>query len=134
MAFARAPILAALFAAALVAVAAPPASAAPCDAPVTSEVACENSKPGSPESEWGVNGIGDDSIRGYATQMSIDAGQTVSFKIKTGASAYTIEIYRLGYYGGDGARRWATISPSAALPQTQPACLSDPSTGLYDCG
>src|SRR5918996_2676595 len=116
MAFARAPILAALFAAALVAVAAPPASAAPCDAPVASEVACENSKPGTPESEWGVNGIGDDSIRGYATQMSIDVGQTVSFKIKTGASAYTIEIYRLGYYGGDGARRLGPVFPPPPPP------------------
>src|SRR5919106_2625930 len=134
MAFARAPILAALFAAALVAVAAPPASAAPCDAPVTSEVACENSKPGSPESEWGVNGTGDDSIRGYSTQMSVDAGETVSFKVKTGASAYSIDIYRLGYYDGDGARRWDTILPSAPLPQTQPACITQASTGNYDCG
>ena len=30
--------------------------------------------------------------------------------------------------------RIATINPSAALPQTQPACLSEPATGLVDCG
>ena len=48
---------------------------------------------------------------------------------------YRIDIYRLGYYGGHGARKVATIHPSAALPQTsQPACLTDPATGLVDCG
>ncbi len=28
----------------------------------------------------------------------------------------------------------ATVQPSATLPQGQPACLSDPTTGLVDCG
>src|SRR5688572_1513710 len=31
-----------------------PAAAAPCDPPVTNAVACENTLPGSPESEWGI--------------------------------------------------------------------------------
>ena len=47
---------------------------------------------------------------------------------------YRLDIYRLGYYGGDGARKVATVQPSAALPQTQPACLTDAATGLVDCG
>jgi hypothetical protein len=42
--------------------------------------------------------------------------------------------YRLGWYGGLGARKVATISPSVTLPQTQPSCLSVSSTGLIDCG
>jgi hypothetical protein len=33
-----------------------------------------------------------------------------------------------------GARRVATVTPSATLPVIQPACLSDSSTGLVDCG
>ena len=40
----------------------------------------------------------------------------------------------MGYYGGAGARKVATVSPSATLPQTQPACLTDAATGLIDCG
>ncbi len=31
----------------------------------------------------------------------------------------------MGYYGGNGARKVATVQPSATLPQTQPACLTD---------
>jgi hypothetical protein len=54
----------------------------------------------------------------------------VHFKIKTDAAAYQIAIYRMGYYGGLGARRVATIAPSVPLPQTQPACLSDAITGV----
>src|SRR5687768_17670927 len=33
---------------------------------------------------------------------------------------------RVGYYGGAGARKVATVRPSVPLPQTQPACLSEP--------
>ena len=36
--------------------------------------------------------------------MSVNVGETESFKIKTPATHYHIDILRLGYYGGDGAR------------------------------
>src|SRR3954463_1064337 len=97
-------------------------------------VTCENQNPGNPASEWDISGAGDASIQGFATDISIPAGQSVSFKIKTNASAYTIDIYRMGYYSGMGARKVATIAPSAALPQAQPLCVTQSSTGLIDCG
>ena len=107
----------------------------PCAPPVTNKVACENTKPGDPPSDWQMNGIGDSTIQGFATSMSVNVGQTVNFKIKTPASSYHIDILRLGYYGGDGARLIASnIKPSASLPQTQPNCLTNSSTGLVDCG
>lgn len=114
----------------------PPARAAgPCDVPVVSKVACENTQPGSPSSEWGVNGAGDSTIQGYATSMSVNVGQTVTLKVKTTASAYRIDIYRLGYYQGLGARKVAAnLLPSAPLPQSQPNCATFPATGLVDCG
>ena len=33
---------------------------------------------------------------------------------------YRLDIYRMGYYNGDGARQIDTVQPSAALPQSQP--------------
>jgi hypothetical protein len=33
-----------------------------------------------------------------------------------------------------GARQVATVQPAVALPQKQPACLTDATTGLVDCG
>jgi Domain of unknown function (DUF4082)/Fibronectin type III domain/Bacterial Ig domain len=98
-------------------------------------VVCENAKPGDPPSDWQVNGVGSSSIQGYGTSMSVNVGQTESFKINTPASSYHIDILRLGYYGGDGARLIASnIKPTASLPQKQPACLTNSSTGLIDCG
>ena len=115
-------------------VSAPAASAADPCSPVVSVIACENSKPGTPQSTWDISGSGDSTIQGFATDISVNVGGTVNFKIKTNASAYTIDIYRTGWYGGDGARLIASILPSATLPQTQPACLTDSTTLLYDCG
>ena len=94
----------------------------------------ENTLPGSPSNEWDINGAGDPTIQGFATSISVSAGEDVSFKVKTDANSYRIDIYRLGYYGGDGARRHATLAPSAPLPQHQPECLYEESTQLVDCG
>ncbi|WP_433306499.1 DUF4082 domain-containing protein [Actinoplanes sp. CA-030573] len=107
------------------------ASTDPCSAPVN-PIACENSKPGTPAAEWDdVWGAGDDAIQGFTTDISVNAGQTVSFKIKA-ASAYQIDIYRLGYYGGDGARKFDTLNPP--LGAAQPDCVTNASTEIYDCG
>ena len=95
-------------------------------------VACENQQQG--DTDWQVSGAGDSDIQGFATDISVNAGGTVFFKIKTNASAYHLDIYRMGYYGGAGARKITTITPSVSLPQTQPACLTDSQTGLADCG
>ncbi|MET8312434.1 DUF4082 domain-containing protein [Micromonospora sp. NPDC005173] len=110
-----------------------PARAAdgPCANPVN-VIACENSKPGTPPSEWDdIWGAGDDTIQGFTTDVSVNVGQTVSFKIKA-AAAYRIDIYRLGYYQGNGARKLATLNPQLGAPQ--PDCVTDATTEIYDCG
>ena len=86
-------------------------------------IVCENQKAGSPSSEWQITGAGDSTIQGFATAFSIAPGQTQQFKIDTNASAYTIDIYRMGYYGGFGARLVTTVTPTATLPQNQPNCI-----------
>lgn len=103
----------------------------PCAA---NEITAENCLTGNPASEWDVNGAGDPSIQGFATEISVNRGSTISFKVKTDASNYRLDIYRMGYYGGLGARKIATVQPSASLPQNQPNCLTQASTGLIDCG
>jgi hypothetical protein len=106
-----------------------------CASPKNAIVA-ENCLTGNPSSEWdvGANSAGDQTILGFATDISVNQGGTVAFKIKTDAKAYSINIYRLGYYSGMGARKVASVTPSVPLPQAQPACLTDATTGLTDCG
>ena len=123
-----------LLVAGLLIVVAPQATAAAAAACTGNEIVCENQLPGTDPSIWDVEEAGDESIQGFATQMSVNRGNAIQFKIQTTASAYSIDIYRLGYYGGLGARKVATINPSATLPQIQPACATDPETEIYDCG
>ncbi len=118
----------------LVPITATPAEAAPCDPPVVNSVACENTLPGNPKSEWDVSGSGSATIQGFTTDISTNVGGTVQFKIDTPARSYRLDIYRMGYYGGNGARKVATVNPSAALPQNQSNCLIASTTGLVDCG
>jgi N,N-dimethylformamidase beta subunit-like protein/uncharacterized protein DUF4082/Big-like domain-containing protein/Calx-beta domain-containing protein/purple acid phosphatase-like protein len=109
-------------------------SSDPCAPPLGNAIKCENLLPGNPASEWDVSGAGDPAIQGFATEISVNRGQTVSFKIRATSNAYRLDIYRMGYYGGLGARKIATVTPSVSLPQAQPACLTNTSTGLIDCG
>ena len=88
------------------------AQAAPCDPPITNPIACENSKPGNPASEWDVSGGGSSNIEGFATDISVDQGQTVQFKVDTSSSNYRIDIYRVGYYGALSVGTTAIYRPS----------------------
>ncbi len=132
------PMLAAGFAALLVALLAfamaPQASLADaCTAPVTSPVACENLQTGNDPLEWEVDGSGDDNIQGFATSQSVNKGSAISFKVKSTTPSYHINIYRLGYYGGLGARlKQSNITPTNTT--AQPACQTFSDTGLVDCG
>src|SRR3954463_3466857 len=59
-------------------------------------IVSENNQTG--DTDWDISGAGDPSIQGFATDISVNTGATVSFKIKTDAPDYTIDIYRLWYY------------------------------------
>ncbi len=91
-----------------------------CSSPANPIVA-ENCLAGNSASEWDISGAGDATIQGFATDISVNQGGTINFKINTNAPGYRLDIYRMGYYGGNGARKVATInavwsSESAGLP------------------
>src|SRR6478672_9250357 len=91
-----------------------------CSSPPNPIVA-ENCLTGNPASEWDISGAGDSTIQGFATNISVNQGGTVNFKIQTAATAFRLDIYRMGYYGGNGARKVDSLTRSG--PQNQPACL-----------
>ena len=103
--------------------------------PVPNPIVIENAKAGTPISY--VDAYGSDQIEGFTTDFSVNAGQGVDFKINVNGTAaqtlpYKIEIFRLGYYGGDGARLVATLNNPDGTVQPNP--LYDPSLGLVDAG
>src|SRR5688572_30043659 len=95
-------------------------------------IVSENALPGNPIAEWGVPDFRDNRIAGFGTKMSLNAGETVRFKINVEAgAAYTIKVYRIGYYGGNGARLMQDLGSFTGI--VQPAGVSDPATGVLDC-
>lgn len=107
-------------------------AAAATGTPIRTRIVVENSLPGADSSEWDINGAGDPTIQGFATQFSVLPGEIEQFKVRTNATAYRIDIYRMGYYGGRGARKVATLQPERA-PQPQPPCMFEEVTLLVDC-
>lgn len=112
-----------------------------CSSP-PNKIIAENCKPGNPRTEWDVNAEGDVTIQGFATQISVNAGENVDFKVKSDASKWRADIYRMGWYGGMGARLITTLRPTVPLPQMQPDCIEAPQNAgsgnllrlLVDCG
>ncbi|MET4290655.1 VCBS repeat-containing protein [Bradyrhizobium sp. LB8.2] len=107
------------------------------DPAATNPIVLENQKQGTPQSIWQIDAGADSTkIQGFTTEISTDIGGTVQFKInnQTGAPNYHIDIYRLGYYGGNGARLITSLQHQAAASVMQPAPLKDASTGLVDAG
>src|SRR4051812_34545364 len=69
----------------------------PCAPPNGNPVVCENQNPGAPAAEWDVSGAGDDSIQGFATDISVQREHPIDLKIDRDAASYGIDIYRRGY-------------------------------------
>ncbi len=71
-------------------------------------------------------------IEGYCSKTSVRPGETIQFHVSTNpASEFTLAIYRLGYYAGDGGRLMAQLGPFAGRTQ------ADPEIGakrVRDCG
>ena len=83
-------------------------------------------------SQWDplkVTGHGDITVAGFARSISVNVGQTIGFSVTGGATV--IDIYRVGWYGGDGFRKIATITNA---PTVQPAAVVIPnSNGATSC-
>ena len=97
-------------------------------------IIAENALTGTSPDIWDISGSGSANIQGYAAQFSVNHGERVDFKIDTDADDYRIDIYRMGYYRGQGARLVTSIHPNASLANDQPDAIVDFETGLVDAG
>ena len=107
----------------------PPATAAAQSNPIV----IENQQPGT--SQWFISKKGTDAvgqIKGYASATSVNKGENITFFVSTNpAQAYTIDVYRIGWYGGLGGRLMQHIGPLNGTQQ--PTCPTDPTTGMIEC-
>ena len=94
------------------------------------DIVTENALPGTYSfTDMSTTGFGDISVASFARQISVNIGETIEFC--TNGAPSSIEIFRVGWYGGLGFRRVDTIS---ATPATQPEALTIPgSNGATSC-
>ena len=70
-------------------------------------------------------------IEGYCSHASIRPGETLTVFVSTDpATRYTIDVYRMGYYGGKGGRHVLTKGPLDGEPQPTP---TDGKNMLIEC-
>ncbi|MDA1056069.1 MAG: hypothetical protein O3C40_37285 [Planctomycetota bacterium] len=90
-------------------------------------IMAENAQPG--HRDWQLTrvaldrlgGVRSPKIEGYASKQSVAVGETIEFKISADPAAeFQMEIFRLGYYSGMGARLMRTLGPLPGTPQPLP--------------
>ncbi|HEX7151316.1 MAG TPA: N,N-dimethylformamidase beta subunit family domain-containing protein [Thermoanaerobaculia bacterium] len=90
----------------------------------------ENARQGT--TEWKTGGFeANGEVEGFASPTSVNRGESVSIYVNTPYPSYTLQVFRMGWYGGTGARR---VYGPVTLPGTaQPIPVPDPVTGLVEC-
>jgi hypothetical protein len=90
-------------------------------------IAAENSRPGT--TDWQLSYVRPDRsspyrtklVEGYCSRTSVRPGETLDLFLSADpASAVTIDVYRMGYYGGAGGRHVTRLGPFDVSPQAVP--------------
>lgn len=89
-------------------------------------VAEENARPGA--TDWQLTRVRPDGggfrspwIEGYCSKQSVAAGESIEIMVSTRpARPFRLEVFRMGYYGGRGARLVHEVSAIAGQEQTDP--------------
>ena len=93
--------------------------------PARRGVVAENSLPG--DRQWWIKHLGaPDAVMGYAGRASVLPGEPVHLYVSTTSREFTVKAFRMGWYGGDLARRvWESgpvrghrQRPAARKPET----------------
>src|SRR5437762_134174 len=97
-------------------------------------VVVENQQPGT--NAWKITGpVSDDTanqIKGYASATSVNQNDSITFYVSVNPiQAFTMDIYRMGWYGGLGGRLRIHLAGFQGV--TQQPCTPDPTTGLIAC-
>jgi hypothetical protein len=91
----------------------------------------ENSRPG--DRHWQIRHLGAaDAIAGYTGAASVLTGESFPLFVSTTSSGFRVTAFRLGWYGGDGARRVWRSGPLPGHRQNAPGFAGPTSTVQTD--
>jgi hypothetical protein len=90
----------------------------------------ENARPGT--SDWRLTDEAKNGeISGYASATSINRGESIDFSVSTDDAMYTLDVFRMGWYGGLGGRR---MQATQTLPgERQTSCPQQSDTRMIQC-
>lgn len=94
----------------------------------TSEIDRENERSG--DGGWEPDKVVSGELEGYTTTTSVEPGETLELCVSADGP-YRIEIYRMGWYGGDGGRLVAETA--GGEPRRQPIATADGEYDLIQC-
>ena len=106
-------------------------------AAVPNPITVENAQTGTTGWQIGRSGfrVADDTtqqIKGYGSATSVNRGSAITFYVSVNApQAYSIDVYRIGWYGGLGGRLMKREASLNGTTQQAPAI--DSTTGLIAC-
>jgi hypothetical protein len=94
--------------------------------PATNPIVEENKKEGA--TDWQLTRVRHDGggfrspwVEGYCSKQSLLAGESIDIHVSTRpARPFKIEFFRMGYYGGRGARKVLEVGPLEGVPQEVP--------------
>ncbi len=107
------------------------APASPARAVPRRRVVPENSRPGDPH--WEIRHLGaPHAIEGYAGASSVLTGESFPLFVSSEAGGFRVTAFRLGWYGGTGARRLWWSGPLCGHRQNAPALVGETNTVQTD--
>ncbi|MBW4613025.1 MAG: DUF4082 domain-containing protein [Desmonostoc vinosum HA7617-LM4] len=99
----------------------------------TNAIYLENQKTGTTAWQIPFEKMAGNEVAGYASATSVNKGGSLDIKVSLLQDGqFSIDVYRLGYYAGTGAR--LMVSSGFLNGFKQPKCeITDPSTRLVEC-
>lgn len=100
--------------------------------PVADWLVAENRRPGT--SDWAISSRSQRKakpIEGFVDQVSVVRGDELTLFVNTPAASWRAEVFRMGFYGGSGAR--LVESTHDFLGRTQPKAVFAPGINMVSC-
>lgn len=70
-------------------------------------------------------------IEGYASAVSVNRGEDIKLFVNTKEPEYSIEVLRMGWYGGRGMKKMTPVIARKSV--SQPLPILDAATGMVEC-
>jgi Abnormal spindle-like microcephaly-assoc'd, ASPM-SPD-2-Hydin len=91
----------------------------------------ENNLPGDPSWNDFASSLTPDQLSGYGSKISVNHSDAIDFFVTTTDPSFSIDIYRTGWYHGNGARKITSLGTFTGVHQAIPT--PDPVTGMVSC-